>query len=201
MPTETSQQQFEAQLKPVLSMAYATAFHLTHHRDDAADLVQDAALQAYRALPTFQPGTNFKAWFLRILTNLFLTQYRRKRRGPEIEDIEDASDLYLYLQIQKMGLHTGNSDPAFVVLSALDSEQVSEAIAALPEEYRVVATLYFVEEFSYQEIAGIVDCPVGTVRSRLHRSRKILQKALWHLVEAQSIPASQSGRKINHESS
>jgi RNA polymerase sigma-70 factor (ECF subfamily) len=88
-----------------------------------------------------------------------------------------------------MGIHSWNSDPAALVIERVEAEQVSRAIAALPEDYRVVSVLYFMEEFSYQEIAAMVDCPVGTVRSRLHRGRRMLQKALWHVAERQGIVA------------
>jgi len=141
---------------------------------------------------SFQEGTNFKAWFLRILTNLFINRYRKKLREPEIgaiHELEDAPALYLFKQTRAMGLHSGNSDPAALVIEKVEAEQVANAIAALPEDYRVVSPLYFREKFFYQEIAEIVGCPVGTVRSRLHRGRRILQKALWQVAERQGVVA------------
>jgi RNA polymerase sigma-70 factor, ECF subfamily len=190
---ESAAADFDAYLTPILDAAYGTALHLTRHRDDAEDLVQEAALQAFRAFDTFQPGTNFKAWFLRILTNMFINTYRKKQREPAIEKLDDRTDapiLYLYTQTRNMGFHSWNSDPAAFVIDKLGATQVAEAIAALPEEYRIVAALYFVEEFSYQEIADIVACPVGTIRSRLHRGRRMLQKALWRIAEDQGVLAS-----------
>ena len=189
---DSGTQNFEALLTPILDAAYGTALHMTRHRDDAEDLVQEAALQAFRAFGTFQPRTNFKAWFFRILTNLFINRYRQKQREPEIDllsALEDAPILYLFRQTRNMGLHAWNSDPAALVIDKLEATQVAAAIAALPEEYRIVAALYFVEEFSYQEIADIVDCPVGTVRSRLHRGRRMLQKALWSIAQDQGVIA------------
>jgi RNA polymerase sigma-70 factor (ECF subfamily) len=165
---------------------------MTRNGDDAQDLVQEAALQAFRAFKSFQEGTNFKAWFFRILTNLFINAYRRRQREPGIDtlpDLEDAPALYLFKRTQEMGMHAWNSDPAALVLERFEAEQVCSAIAALPEDYRIVSALYFMEEFSYQEIAEIVGCPVGTVRSRLHRGRRMLQKALWHIAEQQGIVA------------
>ena len=123
---------------------------------------------------------------------LFINAYRRRQREPGIDalpDLEDAPALYLFKQTREMGLHAWNSDPAALVLDRVEAEQVCRAIAALPEDYRVVSALYFMEEFSYQEIAEMVGCPVGTVRSRLHRGRRMLQKALWHLAEQQGIVA------------
>ena len=185
MLTQEHQNQFEALLAPVLPAAFGAALHMTRSRDDAEDLVQDAAVQAFRAFEQFQAGTNFKAWYFKILTNAFYQRYRRRQREPELAPLEDASELYLYLQTARAGLHTEGSDPAALVLGRMDEEAVASAIHALPEEYRVVAALYFVEQFSYEEIAEMVECPVGTVRSRLHRGRKLLQKALWRLAEDQ----------------
>ncbi len=179
-------------MAPILTAVYGTALHLTRHRGDAEDLVQDAALQAFRAFDSFQEGTNFKAWFFRILTNLFINAYRKRQRTPEIETLSESDDapaLYLFKRTREIGMHARSPDPAALVIERLEVEQISRAIAALPEDYRVVSALYFMEEFSYQEIAEIVGCPVGTVRSRLHRGRRMLQMTLWHLAEQQGIIA------------
>src|ERR687896_2417977 len=108
-------QNFEASLTPILDAAFGIALHMTRDRDDAEDLVQEAALQAFRAFDTFQPGTNFKAWFFRILTNLFINAYRKRQREPEIDtlsELEDAPALYLFKRTREMGIHSWNSDPA-----------------------------------------------------------------------------------------
>jgi RNA polymerase sigma-70 factor (ECF subfamily) len=190
---------FEAYLTPLLGAAYRTALHMTRHRDDAEDLVQEAALQAFRAFHTFEAGTNFKAWFFRILTNLFINKYRKQQREPAMDQmppLDDAPVLYLYKRTQELGLHGGwNSDPAALVIDKLGADFIARAIEALPEDYRIVCALYFMEEFSYQEIADIVNCPVGTVRSRLHRGRRMLQKALWQVAEDQGIIAELRGNK------
>ena len=177
--TAARQNEFEELLKPILKTVYGAALNYTRNHDDASDLVQEATLQAFRAFDSFQPGTNFRAWLLRILTNLFLNKYRKQQREPDTASLDDVPESYLYVESYRAGMHQGSADPAAIVLEKLDTEKVTAAIGALPEEFRVVAALYFVEEFSYQEIAEIVDCPVGTVRSRLHRSRKLLQKTLW----------------------
>ena len=190
--TESAAKRFESCLTPILTAVYGTALHLTRNRDDAEDLVQEAALQAFRGFESFQEGTNFKAWFFRILTNLFINAYRKRHREPEIDtlsDLENAPALYLFKQTREMGMHAWTPDPAALVIEKIEVEEVSRAIAALPEDYRIVSALYFMEEFSYQEIAEIVGCPVGTVRSRLHRGRRMLQKALWHIAEQQGIIA------------
>ena len=188
--TESAAQRFESYLTPILTAVYGTALHLTRNRDDAEDLVQEAALQAFRAFDSFQQGTNFRAWFFRILTNLFINAYRKRRRAPEVDTLSESDDapaLYLFKRTREIGLHTRTPDPAALVIERLEAEEVSRAIAALPDDYRVVSALYFMEEFSYQEIAEIVGCPVGTVRSRLHRGRRMLQRGLWHIAEQQGI--------------
>lgn len=182
-----NQRAFEATLNPALPAFYKAAYHLTRNAQDAEDLVQEAAVLAFRAFDTFRAGTNFKAWFLRILTNAFYSRYRKQKREPRIQDTQDIGDLYLYNQVRDAHLPGRGSDPVTSVLAQLDSEAISNAIASLPEEYRVAATMYFVDEFSYQEIADMIDCPIGTVRSRLHRARRLLQKALWDLAEENGI--------------
>jgi RNA polymerase sigma-70 factor (ECF subfamily) len=178
---------FEALLEPILDGAFGTALRFTRNRADAEDLIQEAALLACRGFGTFERGSNFRAWFFRILTNCFYSKYRRrKRQGTELE-LDDAPEAYLYCQTAALGLHSQTEDPASLLMGKLATEQVEEAIAALPDEYRVVATLYFIQDFSYQEIAEVVGVPVGTIRSRLHRGRRLLQKALWMIAEERGI--------------
>jgi RNA polymerase sigma-70 factor (ECF subfamily) len=175
------QGEFEALLSPILRMAYGTAVRLTRSRTEADDLVQDAALLAYKAFATFERGTNFKAWFFRILTNAFYSRHRKDRHEKANLSTEDVPALYLYHKTTEAGLGATESDPASAILDRLDAERVGEALDALPEEYRAVATLYFIDDLSYQQIAEALRCPVGTVRSRLHRGRRMLQKALWDI--------------------
>ena len=188
-PAVPARQGLDDQLKPLLGRAYGLALRLLRNRADAEDLVQEAALGACRGYTTFQPGTNFKAWFFRILTNCYYARHRRQRHeGPPVE-FDETPELYLYSQTAELGLHRSSADPAQVLLNRLDGELVAGALQSLPEEYRVVATLYFIEDFSYEEIAGILGIPIGTVRSRLHRGRKILQRLLWRVaVERGVVP-------------
>jgi RNA polymerase sigma-70 factor, ECF subfamily len=175
------QAEFEVLLSPILHMAYGTAVRLTRDRSEADDLVQDAALLAYKAFGTFQRGTNFKAWFFRILTNAFYSRHRKDRHEKANLSTEDVPALYLYNRTTEAGLAGPESDPASTIMDRLDAERVAQALDALPEEYRAVATLYFIDDLTYQQIADVLQCPVGTVRSRLHRGRRILQKSLWDL--------------------
>lgn len=168
-------------LKPLLARAYGLALRLLRNSADAEDLVQEAVLAACRGFGTFQMGTNFKAWFFRILTNCYYSRHRRQRHEGQLTDLDEMPEQYLYIRTAELGLHGGQSNPVETVLNRLDSEQIVAALQGLPEEYRVVSTLYFMEDLSYGEIADTLGIPIGTVRSRLHRGRKILQKLLWRV--------------------
>jgi RNA polymerase sigma-70 factor (ECF subfamily) len=166
----------EALLLPLLDSAYALALRLTGHETDAEELVQESALAACRGFSASAPGTMFKVWFFRILTQRYSGQYRKHQIRPAVED---TPELLLYCQTAAAGLHRGADNPAALLLDRLDPQAVAGAIDTLPEEYRLVATLYFLQEFSYQEMGVILDLPAGTVRARLHRARRGLQRALW----------------------
>jgi len=179
--------EFEKLLEPVLQLAYGVAYRLTRSPADAEDLVQDSALQAFKFFGQFTPGTNFKAWLLRIMTRLYYADYRKRKRQPARIALEDAEPLFLNLHVHAAGLAELGADPARLVFERLGEAEIAEAMAALPDEFRLVCTLYFMQDASYQEIADILECPVGTVRSRLHRGRHMLQKAVWHLAEERGI--------------
>jgi RNA polymerase sigma-70 factor (ECF subfamily) len=184
-----AQQTLDSLLKPLLARAYGLALRLVRNSADAEDLVQEAALAAARGFATFQSGTNFKAWFFRILTNCFYSRHRRQRREGTAADIDEVPDLYLYARAAELGLLGGPADPVQTVLNRLDNEQIAGALQSLPPEYRVVSTLYLMEDLSYGEISDILRIPIGTVRSRLHRGRNILKKLLWQVaVERGLVP-------------
>lgn len=186
---EAPPQTLDDLLKPVLARAYGLALRLLRNSADAEDAVQEAALAACRGFGTFQSGTNFNAWFFRIVTNCCYTRHRRRRLEGPPADLDEVPERYLYGRTAELGLHQSSVDPVQTVLNRLDSEQIAGALQALSEEYRVVSTLYFIEDFSYGEIADILGIPLGTVRSRLHRGRKILQKLLWRVaVERGLVP-------------
>jgi RNA polymerase sigma-70 factor (ECF subfamily) len=175
----TASADFQALLMPLLDAAYRTAYRLSGNAGDAEDLVQDASLLAWRGFGSFEAGTNFRAWFFRILTNAFYSRYRKARREGQAVELEEVPELYLWRQSSAAGLNDVLQDPAAALLARLDAEEVNAAIAALPEEYRMVAALYFMDDLPYQEIAEMLGIPIGTVRSRLHRARRLLQRALW----------------------
>ncbi len=157
---------------------YTAALRMTRNSADAEDLVQETYLKAYRAFASFELGTNLKAWLYRILTNTYINTYRAKKRRPEIADVEDIDDLYLYHRLsgdRATGLGRSAEDEA---LERFTDTDVKEAIESLPDTFRMAVLLADVEGFSYKEIAEITDVPIGTVMSRIHRGRKALQKAL-----------------------
>lgn len=193
-PNSPPDADFETLLRGVLDRAYGTALRLTGSRDDAEDLVQEAALNAFRGFAGFRPGTNFRAWFFRILMNAFYATHRKRRPETGAVALDDADPVYLYQRARAAGLLDDGQDPAARTMSLMAVDDVARALAALPEEFRAVSTLYFMEDLSYQEIAEAVGVPVGTVRSRLHRGRRMLQKALWTLAAERGIaPRAEGG--------
>lgn len=189
MSNEKSQQ-FEELLTPILGLALGMATRLSGNRDDAEDLVQETAIQAFSMFDSFTLGTNFKAWFLKILFNRFLNRQRSANRAPQTVELDETTELYLYDQTRRAGWHSSqgkSNDPMALLMNKLDSADISAALLALPDEFRAVAVLYFMEDFSYEAIANLLDVPIGTVRSRLHRGRKLLQKSLWELAQERGI--------------
>ncbi len=172
---------FERLIEPLLAPAYRTALQFARNAADAEELVQDASVQAFRAFGSFREGTYFRAWFFRILTNLAIHRYRQKQRRPDSVSLDSATDSGLW----DLANRDGTADPATEVFAKFDRERVCQALDALPEEFGTVCTLYLMEEFSYEEIAEILEVPIGTVRSRLHRGRKILQRSLLSLAQEQ----------------
>jgi len=171
------QAHFVEQAMEYMPSLYSAAMRMTRNSADAEDLVQETYLKAYRAFASFQEGTNLKAWMYRILTNSYINTYRAKSRQPEIDDVEDVEDFYLYHRIGQNNSALGRSaeDEA---LDLFNDEEVKKALESLPDNFRIPVLLADVEGFSYKEIADIMGTPVGTTMSRLHRGRKALQKAL-----------------------
>jgi RNA polymerase sigma-70 factor (ECF subfamily) len=165
---------------------------MTRNPADAADLVQETYLRAFRSWKQFQPGTNLKAWMYRILTNLYITSYRIRKREPQIVSTAEATDFDLYQNVLDSGPRVAESAED-IVLDSLGDEDVQRAVADLPEDFRMVVSLADIDGFSYKEMADILDIPIGTVMSRLHRGRKLLQKSLWGLAQERGLVGSQKG--------
>lgn len=164
---------------PYMGPLYSAALRMTRNPADAEDLVQETYLRAYRGFDSFQEGTNLKAWLYRILTNTYINQYRAAKRRPEQSDIEDVEDLYLYRRLGGLEAAMTGRSPETELLEGIPDAEVKEALESLPEQFRMAVLLADVEGFAYKEIADILDIPIGTVMSRLHRGRKQLQKRLW----------------------
>ena len=180
-------ERFERDAMPLLSGLYSSALRMTRNPADAEDLVQETVLRAYRGFAGFQEGTNLKAWLYRILTNSFINTYRKKQRQPvTVEGPDDIDEWYLF---DKLGAQSVEPSAESEVLEQLPDEDVQRALEALPEGFRMAVLLADVEGFSYKEIAEILEIPIGTVMSRLHRGRKALQKALWETVRERGLVA------------
>jgi len=168
--------QFEVEAIPHMDALLRTALRMTKNTSDADDLVQEAMVKAYRSWDKFELGSNCRAWLFKIMTNLFINEYRSKSRTPVSLSVDDIDDSFLYGQLSMAG---SQRTPEEELFNRILDDDVKNAIAELPEDYRLVVVLSFVEGFSYQEIADIVDLQLGTVKSRLHRGRKLLQKKLY----------------------
>jgi RNA polymerase sigma-70 factor, ECF subfamily len=168
---------FERDVMPLMNGLYSSALRMTRNPTDAEDLVQETVLRAYRGFAGFQEGTNLKAWLYRILTNSFINTYRKKQREPvTVEGPDDIDEWYLY---DRLGARSVEPSAESEVLEQLPDEDVQRALETLPEGFRMAVLLADVQGFSYKEIAEMLDIPIGTVMSRLHRGRKALEKALW----------------------
>jgi RNA polymerase sigma-70 factor (ECF subfamily) len=153
---------------------YRVARHLAGSRDDADELVQETYARAFRSWRSYQPGTNLRAWLLRILTNLNIDRGRRSQRAPQMQPLE-ANDYFLYDKLA--GSDDGRGDEERVV-ERLSQDDIVSALSAVPHDFRDVIVLVDIGDFSYQDAAQILDIPIGTVMSRLHRGRRILKREL-----------------------
>lgn len=162
---------------PHLDALYGTAYRLARNPRDAEDLVQEALMRAYRFWDTFEKDSNCKAWLLRILTNTFINEYQRKRRQREVLDAATAEQSATDGVLVHEGAQAQQS-PEGMLLERSVSDDVQRALDALPADFRTAVVLCDVEGLSYKEIADVMDCPVGTVMSRLFRGRRLLQTSL-----------------------
>ncbi len=177
---------FEREALPHLDALYGAAYRLTRNPRDAEDLVQDALLRAYRFWDSFEKNSNCKAWLFKILTNTFINGYQKRKRNREVLSAavseQQATDGVLIHERS-----AAQRDPEGLLIDRTMSDDVANALAALPSEFRLAVVLCDVEGFSYREIAEIMDCPVGTVMSRLYRGRRLLRKALYQFAVEEGI--------------
>ncbi|MDH4069731.1 MAG: sigma-70 family RNA polymerase sigma factor [Ignavibacteria bacterium] len=162
---------FEEEALPHLDLLFNFARKMTNSSEDASDLVQETYLKAYRFWHSYEKGTNIKAWLFRILRNTYINRYRKESKGPDEVDFESVQNLN-----HKSNGH--GTPPLDQALGSLMEDDVSTAIASLPDDFRTVVILCDIEGLSYEEIAEFVECPIGTVRSRLHRGRRFLRTQL-----------------------
>ncbi|CAN5207792.1 RNA polymerase sigma factor SigR [soil metagenome] len=164
---------FEEEALELADQMYRVARRLVGSREEAEDLVQDAYARAFRSWRSFRPGTNLRAWLFRILTNLNIDRGRREQRAPDTQPIEE-SDYYLYNRLEENGGATDVDE----VVERLSQDSIVQALSAVQHDFRDVIVLVDIGDFSYQDAAQILDIPVGTVMSRLHRGRRLLKQAL-----------------------
>ncbi len=167
---------FENEALPHMDALFRTALRMTKNDKDAEDLVQEAIVKAYRFWDKFEPGSNCRAWLFKIMTNIFINEYRSKSRSPVAVNVDEIDDNFL---IGQLASDVNMEDPEKQLFAKVFDDDVKKAIENLPDDFRVVIILSFLEGFSYQEIAEIADLQLGTVKSRLHRGRKLLQKELY----------------------
>ena len=168
------QKDFDEEIIPHMDALYNFALRLTSDPNDAEDLVQDTIVKAYRFFSSYEKGTNAKAWMFRILKNSFINNYRKKSKKPSQVDYDEVSSYYETIRAER----TETSDLKNLMFREMMDDDLSEALTRLPEDFRTVVLLCDVDGYTYEEIANMLDVPIGTIRSRLHRGRNLLKTEL-----------------------
>ncbi|AZA12928.1 sigma-70 family RNA polymerase sigma factor [Corynebacterium choanae] len=184
-PTPEQQRTFEEQALPLLDQLYSGALRMTRNPADAEDLVQDTYMKAFQAFDSFTPGTNLKAWLYRIMTNTFISSYRKKKRRPTQTSADEITDSQMFSSSshQAVGLESAEIE----ALKNLPDQQIAAAFNELSEDNRMVVWYSDIQGLPYKEIAEIMDTPIGTVMSRLHRGRKQLRELLREVARDKGI--------------
>ncbi|MBW3573357.1 MAG: sigma-70 family RNA polymerase sigma factor [Actinobacteria bacterium] len=194
--------EFSDQAMEFMPSLYSAAMRMTRNPSDAEDLVQETYLRAFRGFGGFRQGTNLKAWLYRILTNTYINRYRAKQRRPDESSLDDVEDFYLYRRLGGLEGASASRSAEDELLELFSEAEVKDAVESLPEQFRIAVLLADVEGFSYKEIAEILDIPMGTVMSRIHRGRKGLQKRLYDFAARRRLvdePAAQPIQGVEQE--
>lgn len=175
----SAKEQFTTDAMQYASQLFSTALRMTRNRLDAEDLVQETYIKGWRSFHTFQEGTNLRAWLFRIMTNTYINKYNaQKRKGTEVE-LDDVEELFLYKRLGSIDQSQLSSSAEDQMLDLFTDDEVKNALESLPEDFRIPVLLSDVDGFSYKEISEMLEIPIGTVMSRLHRGRKAMQKMLY----------------------
>ena len=166
---------------------FATALRMTRNRADAEDLVQETFLKGWRAFDSYQQGTNLRAWLFRIMTNTFINKYNSQQRRPQETELDEVEELFLFRRMGAFDQSKMNQSAEDQMLELFTDDEVKNAIESLPETFRIPVLLSDVEGFSYKEIAEMLEVPIGTVMSRLHRGRKAMQKMLYEYAKERGL--------------
>ena len=166
---------------------FSTAMRMTRNRSDAEDLVQETFIKGWRSFATFQQGTNLRAWLFRIMTNTYINKYNAQQRRPSETELDEVEELFLYKRLGAVDQSKLSASAEDQMLSLFTDDEVKNAIEELPEQFRIPVLLSDVDGFSYKEIAEILDIPLGTVMSRLHRGRKSMQKMLYEYAKERGL--------------
>ncbi|MCE2736259.1 MAG: sigma-70 family RNA polymerase sigma factor [Ilumatobacteraceae bacterium] len=158
---------------------FSTALRMTRNRADAEDLVQETFIKAWRSYATFQEGTNLRAWLFRIMTNTFINKYNAQQRRPQETEMDEVEELFLFRRLGAFDQSKMTQSAEDQLLELFTDDEVKNALEELPDMFRLPVLLSDVDGFSYKEIAEMLDVPIGTVMSRLHRGRKMMQKLLY----------------------
>lgn len=172
---EKKYKDFDSEIIPHINALNSFALKMTNDLDDAGDLVQDTLLKAFRFFDKFEKGTNAKAWLFQILKNSFINNYRKNSREPNRVDYEDVQNFYESIKADEVKTQHYENDAFSDVLD----DEIAHALSLLPDDFRTIVFLSDIEGYTYEEISDFMDCPIGTVRSRLHRARKMLYALLY----------------------
>jgi RNA polymerase sigma-70 factor (ECF subfamily) len=185
--TVTTREDFTNDAMQHAPQLFSTAMRMTRNRSDAEDLVQETFIKAWRSFATYQQGTNLRAWLFRIMTNTYINKYNAQQRKPTETELDDVEELFLYKRLGAVDQSQLSQSAEDQMLSLFTDDEVKNALEELPDQFRIPVLMSDVEGFSYKEIAEILEIPLGTVMSRLHRGRKSMQKMLYEYAKERGL--------------